>query len=106
MFPSHDRVGADELDRSKLKPVKRRNKKTNYTTQQESSVFAISAATSLEKALHEELNIVTFEGFKELLRDFWTKELYKNNDAKDWGDFADIPAKECRLLLSLVKSQS
>jgi hypothetical protein len=39
-----------------------------------------------------------------LLRQFWKDETYKNENAKDWKSFEDIPVKECRKLLALVNS--
>ena len=39
----------------------------------------------------------------EALRDFWKTESYRNEDAATWKTFSDIPPKEARILLSLVK---
>ena len=44
-----------------------------------------------------------FEEFKSTLRDFWQKGVYKNESIKSWGNFSDIPVKDARVLLKLVK---
>jgi len=44
-----------------------------------------------------------FEEFKVCLRDFWVKEIYKKEEVKSWDNFTDIPAKEARVLLKLIK---
>ena len=46
-----------------------------------------------------------FEDFKSLLRDFWQAGTYQNDSIKTWSDFNDIPTKEARTLLGLVKKQ-
>ena len=45
----------------------------------------------------------SFEDFKSLLRDFWQAGTYQNDSIKTWDDFSDIPTKEARTLLGLVK---
>ena len=44
-----------------------------------------------------------FDSFKSVLREFWQKGLYNNDSVKDWQSFKDIPIKEGRILLKLVK---
>ena len=44
-----------------------------------------------------------FENFVSDLRDFWVKGIYKNEDSKNWKDFNDIPIKEARILIKLIK---
>lgn len=44
-----------------------------------------------------------FEDFKSLLREFWQEGTYKNSSIKTWSKFSDIPIKEARVLLKLVK---
>ena len=44
-----------------------------------------------------------FEEFLSDLRKLWAKELYKNNDIKEWKEFSDIPIKEARILIKLIK---
>ena len=47
----------------------------------------------------------SFEDFKSLLRDFWQAGTYQNDSIKTWNDFSDIPTKEARTILGLVKSK-
>ena len=44
-----------------------------------------------------------FEEFKAVLREFWQEGLYKNGEIKNWSSFTDIPIKDARVLLKLVK---
>jgi len=44
-----------------------------------------------------------FQEFKALLREFWQKNIYQHDKIKDWESFSDIPIKEARVLLKLVK---
>tara|TARA_R100001594_G_scaffold67675_1_gene101967 strand:+ start:20 stop:760 length:741 start_codon:yes stop_codon:yes gene_type:complete len=46
-----------------------------------------------------------FENFKSLLRDFWQAGTYQNDSIKTWSNFSDIPTKEARTLLGLVKNK-
>jgi hypothetical protein len=49
-------------------------------------------------------NFGSFDDFKEKLRDLYRSEKYRNDEVKNWGSFEDIPPKEARTLLGLVKS--
>ena len=44
-----------------------------------------------------------FEDFKSSLRKLWQKGVYKNEKIKSWKSFADIPVKEARVLVKLVR---
>jgi len=44
-----------------------------------------------------------FEEFRSLLRTFWQNDTYKHDSIKDWNKFSDLPIKEARILLKLVK---
>ncbi len=90
-------VGADEIDKSENKtPIK---KKSGTASQ----IFAITPTGTLQKTLSEVLNITDFDDFKNYLRTLWKSEAYKNEEIKDWNDFGDIPAKECRILIALIR---
>ena len=41
--------------------------------------------------------------FKEWLRDLWKQEAYRNESAKEWKSWSDVPAKEARTLLKFIK---
>ena len=45
-----------------------------------------------------------FESFKKWLRVLWKEESYKNEDAKNWSAFSEIPTKEARALIKLVNN--
>jgi hypothetical protein len=47
--------------------------------------------------------VKSFADFKALLRTLWREETYRNENAKDWSSYDDIPAKECRKLIAIVK---
>mgnify|MGYP003132364506 FL=1 len=90
-------VGADEIDKSEGKaPIQKKSG-------QASQIFAITPTGTLQKTLAEVLNITDFSDFKDHLRTLWKNETYKNKDIKDWNDFSDIPAKECRILIALIR---
>jgi|TARA_R110002020_G_scaffold89952_2_gene219458 hypothetical protein len=90
-------VGADEIDKSDGKAVKK------SSSGDASHIFAITPTGTLQKTLAEVLNITNFDDFKEYLRTLWKNEAYKNEDIKDWNDFKDIPAKECRIIIALIR---
>ena len=90
-------VGADEIDKSDGKAVKK------SSSGDDSHIFAITPTGTLQKTLAEVLNITNFDDFKEYLRTLWKNEAYKNEDIKDWNDFKDIPAKECRIIIALIR---
>jgi hypothetical protein len=35
----------------------------------------------------------------------WTLDLYRNEEAKSWSAFDDIPAKEARRLINIIKNE-
>ena len=78
-------VGDDEIDKSG-KPAKA------------STSSPLSPHGMLEKQFE------SFEDFKSKLRVFWKDDTYRNEDAAAWQSFKDIPPKEARILLKLVKS--
>ncbi len=90
-------VGDDEIDKSD-------NTLQAPETQNKTSSASLSPNSMLETAVVKDLNCATFDEFKEKLREFWSQNLYRNDSAKEWASFADIPAKEARILLKVVKS--
>jgi hypothetical protein len=40
-----------------------------------------------------------FSDFKSWLRQLWVEETYRNEDAKNWKSWSDVPAKEARVLI-------
>ena len=89
-------VGDEEIDKSK-------NKTKIYETIEQIQVDGdISPQNLLKKHASKKLSADSFEEFKQKLRDMWTSELYQNPEAKNWNSFKDIPAKECRKLISII----
>ena len=85
-------VGADEIDKSKG---------AGQAVESE-AVAPITPVGLLQKTLRDKHQVDSFEGCKELLRDLWKDEKYRNESAKKWGSFTDIPAREARKLISVL----
>jgi hypothetical protein len=88
-------VGDDEIDKSK-------SKNKTYESSDQMIDGDISPQNLLKKHSFKKLNINSFEDFKQKLRLMWTEETYQNPEAKSWNSFKDIPAKECRKLISII----
>jgi len=67
----------------------------------------VSPQGILSKKFGESQSITTFgasfSDFKSWLRELWKEESYRNEDAKNWKDWSDVPAKEARSLLKFLK---
>ena len=83
-------VGADEIDKSKG---------AGQLVEADAVAAPITPVDLLEKTLREKHQVDSFDGCKEVLRDLWKTEKYRNESAKTWGSFGDIPAKEARKLI-------
>ena len=83
-------VGADEIDKSS-KTSKNTSKKSNPKPN-------LSPQSMLETSFDGD-----FDAFLASLRKLWAKDLYKNSEIKDWSSFDDIPIKEARILIKLVR---
>lgn len=92
-------VGADEIDKSKGA----NNAVSVEYDSAESTNVTLTPSVMLERAVKEKLKSDSFDEFKTFLRDLWKHEQYRNEDAKNWSCFNDIPAKESRKLLALIK---
>ena len=90
-------MGADEIDKSKGAD--------NSSTIESDSSPVITPSALLEKILRDKHSVNSFDSFKEVLRDLWKSEKYRNEDAKDWSSFNDISAKEARKLIISLKSK-
>ena len=90
-------VGDDEIDKSD-------SSKININPSDSSNPATLSPNSILESVVNKELNCNSFEEFKAELRNLWSENLYRNEKAKEWQDFSDIPAKEARVLIKLVKN--
>ena len=93
-------VGADEIDKSK---GANNSNSVEYDSSSDSAMLPLTPSGTLQKALEGDHQIKSFEGFKELLRALWKEETYRNEKAAEWDSYDDIPAKECRKLIAIVK---
>ena len=89
-------VGDDEIDKSKSKS------KVYENSEQVQIDGDISPQNLLRNHAVKKLSISNFEDFKQKLRDMWLSESYQNPEAKSWNSFKDIPARECRKLISII----
>lgn len=88
-------VGADEIDTSEKGEEKEKKVATSKS---------LTPQGSLESRAHK-LGFQDYESFKTVLKEFWTDKTYKNEGVKEWSDFGDIPAKEARILISLLEKR-
>lgn len=89
-------VGDDEIDKS--------DNKSLQGISPPSSTTSLSPNSLLQSFMEKESGSASFPDFKDKLRKLWSEEKYRNEDAKDWSGFEDIPAKEARILLGILKS--
>jgi len=85
-------VGADEIDSSKKKsPIV-------------SPPSSAGAKDISPQGILKEKAGVSFDSFKNKLRELYKEQLYTNDPEviKEWSNYKDIPAKECRKLLKLL----
>lgn len=90
-------VGDDEIDKSDPNKVPAQ-------AQSQASASGLDPSSILEQAATKDLGCGSFTDFKESLRKFWAKEMYRNEEAGSWESYEDIPAKEARILLKIIKS--
>lgn len=87
-------VGEDEISK---KPI---------TAASSSSNSDVSPQAILEKKFAASNEGSEFSDFKNWLRQLWVDETYRNEDAKNWKSWSDVPAKEARTLIKqLAKSE-
>jgi hypothetical protein len=89
-------VGSDEIDASK--------KGTPSIFEDDNEVALPSSQGMLEKTAKNS-GINSFEEFQDYLRKAWKMDVYKNAEAKVWACYNDIPAKEARILMSILKNK-
>lgn len=86
-------VGADEIDKSQGR---------SQSYESDTVASPITPVDLLEKTLREKHNVDSFDGCKDILRSLWKSESYRNEEAKEWSSFKDIPAKEARKLIAVL----
>jgi len=88
-------VGSDEIDSSK--------KGMPATPEEEAETILPSAQNMLQKTA-KNAGYVNFAKFVSYITDAKTLDLYHNDACRSWNDWQDIPAKDARLLISLLKN--
>jgi len=94
-------VGDDEIDKSNKNYS---GGSSNQPTNQQIIDGDISLSKILEGKCEKHLDCPSFSDFKNKLREFWKDGIYKNEKASEWESYADIPAKEIRKLLVVIKN--
>ena len=89
-------VGLDEMDTSD----------SSSPTQEPQSSTSFSIQSTLEKNSKEFANCSNFECFKEYLLELKESNTYINSKVESWTEYSDIPSKEARILLKILKDQS
>ena len=89
-------VGDDEIDKSNGTPQ-------HPETEEVEPIKILTPNGVLESLASSKLKCASYTDFKDKLRELWTIGVYKNESAKDWGTYDDIPAKEARLLINIIK---
>jgi len=90
-------VGDDEIDKSNGLPQ-------HPEADEVEPLKKLTPNGVLESLASSKLKCTSFNDFKDKLRELWTLELYRNDKAKDWGTYDDVPAKEARLLINIIKN--
>jgi len=88
-------VGMDEMDTSDSKGV---------VSSPKSSSPSFSPQVSLEKNSKDLLDCEDFDCFKDYLNKLHKSNIYHHEDVPNWSDYSDIPSKEARILLNIIKS--
>jgi hypothetical protein len=89
-------VGSDEIDSSK--------KGTPALFEEEAETALPSSQNMLEKTAKAH-GLSSFEEFQDYLRKAWKMNVYRNEETKVWTSYSDIPAKEARILMSIIKDK-
>jgi len=85
-------VGADEIDKSKGAV----NSQSVESSNDESIEILSPHARLFQDWQDHAGGGGNFNDFKQTLRNLWTKDIYQNEEAKNWNNFSDIPVKEVR----------
>tara|TARA_R100000995_G_scaffold84871_1_gene65391 strand:+ start:1420 stop:2205 length:786 start_codon:yes stop_codon:yes gene_type:complete len=83
-------VGADEIDKSQG---------SGQAVEADAIAIPITPVDLLTKTLRDKHGVDSFDSCKDVLRDLWKSEKYRNEEAKKWSSFSDIPAREARKLI-------
>lgn len=86
-------VGLDEMDTSDQKAVS------------ENITPSLSIHSTLEKLAIQYVNCTDFKCFKDYLLELKDSNTFINSEAANWTCYQDIPSKDCRILLKIIKEQ-
>lgn len=89
-------VGDDEINKNNG------SKTTKSTVAKNEAPAGITPASILKANASSKMNCVSFDDFKQVLRDWWREEKYRHENASTWEDWEHIPPAEARVLLKLV----
>jgi|TARA_R110001583_G_scaffold86596_1_gene226180 hypothetical protein len=92
-------VGDDEIDKSNGLPQ-------HPEADEVEPLKKLTPNGVLEGLALSKLKCSSFNNFKDKLRELWTLELYRNDNAKNWESYDDVPAKEARLLINIIKNNN
>jgi len=92
-------VGDDEIDKSNGLPQ-------HPEADEVEPLKKLTPNGVLESLALSKLKCSSFNDFKDKLRELWTLELYRNDNAKNWESYDDVPAKEARLLINIIKNNN
>lgn len=91
-------VGSDEIDSSK--------KGAPSVFEDEGDSTSLPSSQEMLRKSARTKGYTTFVDFRdEFLRNAWKHKIYRNKDVEVWGDFNDVPAKEARILLSVLNEK-
>lgn len=80
-----------------------KNNESYETPANRSLPSSITAQGTLAKLAAEKIKCESFEQFLEYLRKVWETGAYQNPKAGEWKKWEDVPAKEARILIRLIK---
>jgi hypothetical protein len=89
-------VGSDEIDRSN-------NNSFSFESPEDTDDLSVLKPSGLLEKIVSEKGIKSFDDFKTWLRDQWLTNTYRNEEAKNWNNYKDVPAKDCRKLITILK---
>ena len=92
-------VGDDEIDKSNGLPQ-------HPEADEVEPLKKLTPNGVLDSLASSKLKCTSFNDFKDKLRELWTLELYRNDNAKNWNSYDDVPAKEARLLINIIKNEN
>lgn len=87
-------VGSDEIDSSRNKPA-----------EIEESDGSLPSSQDMLQKIAKKNGHESFVDFQNYLRLLWKSNIYRNNDAANWASYEDVPVKEARILISILKDK-